>query len=295
MGDREPVFVAGGTGVAGRAYSQALVTHGYEVAATCRDDIAAEARVGLGVQPVRLDLADAGATAQAVEGSRAVIIAVLGRGDNAAAQEESITRNVIDAAALARATRVIYTSVHGADRATGVPHFEVKGRLEGYLAGASIAATVLRPCTFMDALTAPWILDGVLSRGVLTSPIALDAPISYIAAADLAEVAVRALAEPDLAGTTIELGGPRPVTYRELLPKLSEVLGQDIGYEQVPFDVVEAQVGSDIAAMIRLFNEEGFAVDADPVIRQLGVDLTSVEDFLERALGAPTGAGPTSA
>ncbi len=66
----------------------------------------------------------------------------------------------------------------------------------------------------MDALTAPWILDGVLSRRVLTSPIAIDAPISYNATVDQAEVAVRALAEPDLAGTTIELGGPRPVTYQ---------------------------------------------------------------------------------
>ncbi len=47
--------------------------------------------------------------------------------------------------------------------------------------------------------------------------------------------------------------------------------------------------------MIRLFNEEGFAVDGDPIVRRLGVDLTSVEDFLERALAAPTGAGPRSA
>ncbi len=59
--------------------------------------------------------------------------------------------------------------------------------------------------------------------------------------------------------------------------------------------MVEAQVGSGIAAMIRLFNREGFAVDGDPIVRRLGVDLTSVEDFLERALAAPTGAGPRSA
>lgn len=287
MKDQQAVFVAGGTGTAGRAYAKALAARGYGVTATARDEEGAAALAGDGVRPFSLDLADAAATARAIEGSSAVIVAVLGRGEQAAAEEEAISRNVIDAAAAAGATRVVYTSVHGAGRATGVPHFEVKGRLERYLAAASVLVTVLRPCTFMDALTASWIVDGLTARGVLASPIAIDAPISYIAAADLAEVAVRALAEPDLASTTIELGGPRPVTYRELLPKLSELVGRTLRYENVPLDWVEAQLGPDMAAMIRLFNTEGFAVVADPMVERLGVDLTEVEDFLERALGAP--------
>lgn len=295
MSSSERVFVAGGTGMAGRAYSQALVARGYDVTATARDEDGANALAGLGVQPVALDLVDVAATAQLVKESSAVVVAVMGRGQQAAAQEETITCNVIDAAARAGTTRLIYTSVHGADRDTGVPHFDVKGRLERYLAAASVPATVLRPCTFMDALVAPWILDGVLSRGVLTSPIAIDAPISYVATSDLAEIAARALEEPDLAGATIKLGGPRPVTYRELLPKLSELLGQDVRYEQLPLEVVKAQLGSDMAAMIDLFNQEGFAVDADPVIRRLGVDLATVEDFLERALAASAGSGRRSA
>lgn len=295
MKDQQRVFVAGGTGTAGRAYARALTARGYDVAATARDEEGAAALAGEGARPLPVDLADVAATARAIEGSGAVVVAVLGRGEQAAAQEEAITRNVIDAAAAAGARRVVYTSVHGAERATGVPHFEVKGRLERYLAAASVPATVLRPCTFMDALTAPWIVDGLVARGVLASPIALDAPISYIASVDLAEVAVRALAEPDLAGTTIELGGPRPVTYRELLPKLSELVGQDVRYENVPLELVEAQLGSDMAAMIRLFNTEGFAVAADPKVERLGVDLAQVEDFLERALGALAQTGRRSA
>lgn len=295
MESSKRVFVAGGTGAAGGAYSRALATRGYDVVATARDEDGANVLAGLGVQPLALDLADAAATAEAIDGSSAVIVAVLGRGEQPAAQEEAITRNVIDAAALAGTKRLVYTSVHGADQATGVPHFEVKGRLEQYLAAASVPATVLRPCTFMDALTAPWILDGLLSRGVLTSPIAIDAPISYIATADLAEIAAKSLAERDLAGTTIDLGGPRPVTYRELIPKLSELVGQEVRYENMPLDLVEAQLGSDMAAMIRLFNQEGFAAETDPVVERLGIELTPGEDFLDRALAKPTEAGRRSA
>ena len=284
-----PAFVAGGTGTAGRAYVRALLAAGYDVTATARDESGSQALAELGATPAALDLTDAEATAGAISESSVVIAAVLGRGPQPAAQEESITRNVIDAAARSGASRLVYTSVRDADRPTGVPHFEVKGRLERRLATADVPATVVRPCTFMEALSAPWIRDGVLSRGVLTSPIAVDTPISYIAASDVAEVGVRSLADPELAGKTIELGGPRAVTYRDLLPVLSRLLGRKISYEGVPLDVVESQFGADLAAMVRLFNREGFAGEADPVVERLGVSLTSIEDFLEAEF-VPTGA-----
>ncbi len=296
MSEGNRVFVAGGTGTAGGAYARAFAARGYEVKATARDERGAETLAARGVDVVDVDLADAEATADAIDGAGAVLVALLGRGEGAPVQEESITRNVFDAASGAGVRRVIYTSVHTADRATGVPHFEVKGRLERYLADAPVPATVLRPCTFMDALSAPWILEGLLDRAVLASPIAIDAPISYIATADLAEVAVAALEEPDLAGQTIELGGPRAVTYRELIPTLSELVGRTVEYQQLPLDMVEAQLGSDMAAMIRLFNKQGFAVDVDRVVARLGVELTSVEAFLRRAVVAPDApTGPLTA
>jgi len=282
------VFVAGGSGTAGGAYARALATRGYDVRATARDERGAESLAELGVEAVDVDLADAEATADAIDCAGAVVVALLGRGEGAAAQEETITRNVFDAASRAGVGRVVYTSVHMADRATGVPHFEVKGKLERYLAAAAVPATVLRPCTFMDAFTAPWIREGLVARGVLASPIAIDAPISYVATADLADVAVRALGEPGLAGQTIELGGPRAVTYRDLIPTLSQLVGRTVEYQQLSLDQVEAQLGFDMAAMIRLFNGQGFAVDADRVVERLGIRLTSVEDFLRQTLVAPS-------
>lgn len=186
--------------------------------------------------------------------------------------------------------RLVYTSVHTADQATAVPHFEVKGVIERYLAKAPVAATVLRPTTFMDAFAAPWMREGIVTRGVLLSPIAIDAPISYVATSDLAEVAVRLLAEPVFVGETIEVGGPRPVTYRELLPRLSELTGQSVRYEQLSLDQVEARFGSDMAAMIRLFNRQGFTVDPGPVVDRFGLTLTSVEEFLHQTYAVSTGA-----
>lgn len=290
MTERNRIFVAGGTGTAGTAYARALAARGYDVRATARDEQGATAVAELGVEPVVVDLADRKATEDAVNGTDAVLVALLGRGERPALDEEEITRNVFDAAAHTGVDRIVYTSVHLADGSTGVPHFDVKGGLERYLADTAVVATVLRPSTFMDAFAAPWIREGLLTRGVLASPIAIDAPISYISTQDLAEVAARALSADELVGQTIELGGPRAVTYRELLPILSELTGHSVSYEQLPLDQVEAQLGADMAAMIRLFNERGFAVEPDPVVQRLGIELTTVEHFLRATLLASSAA-----
>lgn len=285
-------FVAGGTGAAGRAYVRALVAAGFDVTATARDDGGAQGLADAGADALAVDLRDAHATADAMHGSSAVFVAVMGRGQDAAADEEEVTRAVFEAATRAGVDRLVYTSVHHADRATGVPHFEVKGRLEGHLASTGLLATVLRPCTFMEALSAPWIRDGVISRSVLASPIALDTRISYVAASDVAEVGVRALSDPGLAGTTMTLAGPTAVTYRDLLPVLSKLVGTDVEYQNVPLDVVEEQFGADLATMVRFFNGEGFDAAPDPAIERLGVTLTSVDEFIETAYASATaGAG----
>jgi uncharacterized protein YbjT (DUF2867 family) len=290
MNSGERVFVAGGTGTAGRAYGRAFKAQGYDVRASARDADGAAALAELGIEPVAVDLTDSEATSDAIKGAMKVVVALLGRGEKAAAQEETITRNVIDAAARNGVEHLVYTSVYTADRPTGVPHFVVKDVLERYLAQAAVPATVLRPATFMDAFATPWLREGLLDRGVLVSPIAIDAPISYIATADLADVAVGVLGDPDLLGATIEVGGPRPVTYRELLPLLSELVGRGVRYEQLPIEQVQAQFGSDMAAMVRLFNEEGFVVDPSPVVDRFGLQLTTVEEFLHQTFAAPAGA-----
>lgn len=289
------VLVAGGTGSAGQAYAGALVREGYEVAATARNERGAGELSRLGAEPFAIDLTDPIATREAVGTVDAVFIALLGRGQDAADNEDLITRNVIDAAVAGDTSHIVYTSVHKADQATAVPHFEVKGRLERYLAASGVPWTVLRPCTFMDALASPWFTEGLRTRGVLSSPIGLDTRISYIATADLAEVAVRALSEPRLAGATIELGGPSAVTYRQLIPMLSSMFEREISFEQMPVEQVESQLGSDMAAMIRLFNESGFVAEPDPLVAQLGIRLTPVHEFLRpSASPSPDGGHPVA-
>lgn len=200
------VFVAGATGAAGNAYVRALAFAGHQVRASTRSGDQRDWPTG--VEPRAVDFTDIHSTRQAVDGVDAVVITLAGRGQSPAQDEARITRTVARAAAEAGVGHIVYTSVHDADEATGVPHFEVKGHLEAELRQLGPRLTVLRPTTFADAFTAPWLRRGVQERGVLASPIAIDTPISYVATADLARVAAASLLEPDLQDTTLTVAGP---------------------------------------------------------------------------------------
>jgi len=67
------VFVAGGSGVLGRASLRALITDGHDVRATARGPMHAAAVSELGAQPVDVDLFDAVAVGRAIAGSDVVL------------------------------------------------------------------------------------------------------------------------------------------------------------------------------------------------------------------------------
>lgn len=67
------VFVAGGTGVLGRATGRALREAGHHVRTTARGEEAAGLARGLGAEPLEVDLYDAGAVRRAISGSDAVL------------------------------------------------------------------------------------------------------------------------------------------------------------------------------------------------------------------------------
>lgn len=277
------VLVAGGTGTAGTAHVEALVGAGYRVKATVRPGKETATLVRVGAEPVEVDLRDREAAGLALEGVDALVVAVLGRGPDGVRDEELMTRNLVDGARAAGVSRLVYTSVYLADEPTDVPHFEVKGRMEDYVRRSGLRHTFLRPVTFMEGLNAPWIRASVEERGVLSSPIALETPISYVSAADVARFGVLALEDVELEGATLNLGGPEAVTYADLLRVMSELLGNRVEYQQIPLEQVEESFGPDIASMIRFFNKTGFVVDTDPVVHRFPVPLTSVRAFLEKS------------
>jgi uncharacterized protein YbjT (DUF2867 family) len=66
------------------------------------------------------------------------------------AAEQQRGKAVADIAKETGVGHLVYSSISGADRQTGIPHLESKGRIEEHMREFELPATMLRPVFFMD-------------------------------------------------------------------------------------------------------------------------------------------------
>ena len=282
MTDGKTVLVVGAEGTAGRSYVEALAAAGHNVWATIRPGDDPDPILDLGARFVEADLLDAIDADHALADTDAVVIALAGGRPDLAGVERTVTEHVVQAARRQRLGHIVYSSVLHAERRTGVPHFDLKGELEHTVQESGLPYTILRPCTFMEALNSHLIRRGVERFGMLMSPIGYHTPISYIATADLAKFAVRALDDPRLAGTALDLGGPRAETFASLVPLMAELLDREVNYSRISLEPIESQLGPELVSMVRYFDEHGFTVDAGPVLERYPEELEDARAFLVR-------------
>jgi uncharacterized protein YbjT (DUF2867 family) len=113
-----------------------------------------------------------------------------------------------DAARDAGVSHVVYSSVGGAERRTGIPHFESKRRVEEHLESLGLRTIFLRPAFFMVNFAGPARPITGNGKIVLRMPLAGATPLQMIATTDIGKVAALALIEPDrVPGGAIELAG----------------------------------------------------------------------------------------
>lgn len=68
---------------------------------------------------------------------------------------------VADIAEPCGVAHLVYSSADTADSTTGVDHLDTKNRIEAHIRNLDIAATIIRPTTFMELLAAPkWASTG---------------------------------------------------------------------------------------------------------------------------------------
>ena len=99
---------------------------------------------------------------------------------------------IADQALKAGVKHYVYTSVEGADRKTGVPHFETKFVVEEHIKKIGLEYTILRPVTFMNNFTTPGTL-GKVSSGFFQKYLDPSKKMQLISVADIGKMATIAL------------------------------------------------------------------------------------------------------
>jgi uncharacterized protein YbjT (DUF2867 family) len=133
-------------------------------------------------------------------------------------REEQQGKMVPTAARDAGVSHFVYSSVAGADRRSGVPHFESKWRVEQHIAALRLPATILRPVLFMDNFAT--LQFRTIMLAMLRTFVPEQQATQMVATADIGRLAVKAFSDPKrYIGKAIELAGDA-VTDSELVRAL---------------------------------------------------------------------------
>ena len=274
---RKIVLVTGATGTQGGAVARELVTRGYSVRGLSRNPGSERALElpKIGIQVVKGDFDEAGSLDAAMQGVYGVF-AVTNYWEHGFEREIAHGRQLVDAAERAGIKHFVFSSVAGADSGTDLPHFDSKADIEAYLVQSALDYTIVRPVEFLDNLRD---LRAELMIGHFVDPRDGGKSHQWIAAHDIGFFVGEAFDNPDTwIGVTEEIAGVE-MTLTEFTSVVSSVTGIEVQHIQVNWADYEIAVGTEIADMVRWFNDVGYSADLGR-LRARYPGLMTIEDYL---------------
>lgn len=255
------VLIAGASGTAGKTITQKLVSSGkFTVYGLTHKQENQSLLRNLGCVPVLANLTDMEQSLEAIKEIQPEILisSVMGSGEQPSEQELQMGKNLIEISKATGGATFVYISVFQCEQKTGVPHFEVKAKVEQLLKSSGLNHIIIRPATFMDSLFMPWFLQSVKDQNTLVSAMDLSTKISYIHTIDIAELVLYVL-QQNLSNEIYTIGG-RALSIRDIQQTLAEKTQTEIHYHQLSAEQVKQMAGNDIALMVDYFNNNGFEV-----------------------------------
>ena len=261
------ILITGATGNQGGATIAELLHREsrWHLRALVRDPLASKAvaLAARGVELMRGDLDDAASLRTALAGVHGVLSVQTPMGHGPAGEERQ-GKLLATLAAEAGVQHVVYCSANGADRHSGVPHFESKRAIEEHIHALGLPATILRPAAFMEMFASFAFRTTMLS--MMKTYLADDQPMQMIAARDIGWFVADAFDHPaEHVGRAIDIAGDS-VTRRQAIATLRRA-----GRGPVVSFVIPAVLGKRLPEDFRLMFEwiarEGFRADV-PALRR---------------------------
>lgn len=270
--------VVGATGQQGAAATRALLARGANVRALVRDPEkpAARALRDLGADLWRADLDSPSSVVTALEGVTSAFAMTTYSDDRGVAGEVEHGRNLTDAAATAGLPRLVYSSVGGVERNTGIPHFESKREVELYMLDR-LSVAFVRPTFFMENLTRA-AADTDDAEIVVRFPLAGDIPLQMVSVRDIGEIGAALVLDPAIISTEgIEIAGDE-LTMNDVADAIGRHRGKPARFEELPLSAFGDD--EDRTAMFRWFAKIP-AYQADVVAtRRIDPTTLSFRDWL---------------
>jgi NADH dehydrogenase len=290
------ILVVGATGLVGSEICRLLTEKGEAVRAFVRatsDPGKVKHLTDIGAETVFGDLKDKASIEAACIGVSAVITTANTmhdrmQGDTFDAVDRQGQIDLIDAAKAAGAKQFVFVSAPPMN--AGLPLMDAKNAVENHLKSSGMTYTVLKPSCFMEVWLSPMLgFDAVNGTARICGT--GEQKMSWISYKDVAKFAVESLENPAARNAVVELGGPEPLSPREVVAKFESVTGKNFEVQLVPEEALRHQfsTASDELqksfAGLMLFSANGHGVDMTGVLEMFPLKLTSVDDFAKSVAG----------
>jgi len=215
----DTVLVTGATGTVGSRVVDTLTDRAVTVRAATRNPV--DERFQDDVDPVVFDFEKPETWGNAFDGVDAMFLV---RPPAIARVGDSILP-AIDAAARVGVERIVLLSVLGAEKNPLLPH----RKIEKHLTSVDVAWTFLRASFFIENLLEVHRQE-ITEQGEIVVP-AGDGETSFVAASDVAAMAVAALTGSGHEYRAYDVTGPQAMTYYDVANTLSDALDRSVSYE----------------------------------------------------------------
>lgn len=285
--DDQVIVVTGATGRQGGAVARHLLAEGWRVRGVTRspDSSAARELAALGVEVVRADMADPDATRAACAGMHGVF-SVQNPMISGEEGEVAQGKNVVDAAAGAGVSHLVYGSAGPGTPGTGVAAWDVKLEVAEYARSRGLPLTVLRPMAFMELMTDKDLYPPVAAWHLMPRLVGEERPIPWLSADDLGAIAARAFADPaSYVGSDLALAADLRSLF-ECRTIWRRVTGRSPRRFPMPVWLFERFVGPDLTRMWRWLATHEVDVDLADT-RAHYPNVATVEEFVRRRTRPP--------
>lgn len=227
-----PVVVVGATGQQGGSVLGALLDAGVPVRAAVRDVLAPKALEAArrGAEVFVADLGSAESLHRLFDGASAAFAMTTFSGPAGIEGEVEHGRMLAEAASKADLPFMVYSSVGGVERGSGVPHFESKYRIEQFLRDV-VPVAFVRPTFFMENLLSMVRRSG--EAAVLSMPLPKDIALQMVSVRTIGAVAAALLISPPTPDSAVEIADDE-LTGEQMAAKIAERFNVATQYREIP-------------------------------------------------------------
>ncbi len=281
------ILVVGATGMLGGMIARHLLEQHHQVRVLVRPDSAQHQLVAAGASPVVGDLKQKASLRHACQDVEVVITtansAQRDGEDTIQAVDLDGNRDLIDAAVEAGVKHFIYISAFGVSLEHPSEFFQAKARTEQHLIASGMDYTILQPDSFMDV----WI------PGIVGLPLQQGAPVtligegkrqhSLVAVSDVAAFAVAAVENPAARNQVLVIGGPKPVSWQDVVASTGDILGREIPVELLPIGAALPGYPPVVTELLTATELYDSPLEMEALAIAYGVQLTSLEKWLRQS------------